>query len=194
MAAENFLQALRQAMSPKAHDAIDNAISSNNRMKFQGGGIVEKMMSLFKKDDEDSSVNYSLPGRMSLRSDEEKVEAALERLTDISATEYGPESIFPADIGNLANILYNIEGGQKPGRYKFSGGKGEVINPSDPQKLIGMVADVFTEPDPYYDKYGRPSLTGKSSGTTDVQDIVELISQGEVEDSAVLDTILQQIQ
>lgn len=36
MAAENFLQALRQAMSPKAHDAIDNAISSNNRMKFQG--------------------------------------------------------------------------------------------------------------------------------------------------------------
>tara|TARA_R100001082_G_scaffold79078_1_gene46509 strand:+ start:1331 stop:1741 length:411 start_codon:yes stop_codon:yes gene_type:complete len=40
MAAENFLQALRQAMSPKAHDAIDNAISSNNRMKFQGGGMV----------------------------------------------------------------------------------------------------------------------------------------------------------
>ena len=40
MVAENFLQALRQAMSPKAHDAIDNAMSSNNRMKFQGGGEV----------------------------------------------------------------------------------------------------------------------------------------------------------
>ena len=40
MVAENFLQALQQAMSPKAHDAIDNAMSSNNRMKFQEGGSV----------------------------------------------------------------------------------------------------------------------------------------------------------
>ena len=136
------------------------------------------------------------------QSDELKVARALQEIeridTSVPGTRYGmlergPENIFGDDIEMLAKILYDIEGGQEPGRYSFSG-KGKYDNPNDPQKLIGMVADVFTEPKPRMDIFGRPQLTGKSFGTADVQDIVKLISQDGLEESAVLDTILQQIQ
>ena len=64
MEAENFLQALTQAMSPKAHDAIDNAISSNNRMKFEGGGKVEEDADFYGYDDTEewyANKTYSYP-------------------------------------------------------------------------------------------------------------------------------------
>tara|TARA_Y100001973_G_C5196372_1_gene334538 strand:+ start:173 stop:802 length:630 start_codon:yes stop_codon:yes gene_type:complete len=205
MPGKNFLESLMTDMGPKAHDAINQAIDNNDRMKFQEGGmvgnIVSLLQSLFKKDSEDSvGPGPGLP--LDTQSDELKVARALQEIeridTSVPGTRYGmlergPENIFGDDIEMLAKILYDIEGGQEPGRYSFSG-KGKYDNPNDPQKLIGMVADVFTEPKPRMDIFGRPQLTGKSFGTADVQDIVKLISQDGLEESAVLDTILQQIQ
>jgi len=185
-----------------------------NKSGVDKDSILGKIMSLFKKDDDWKPRNWRgwvSPALSEYEPPENDKVGAYKKLRDIQKmrspeTRYGPENIFPEDIETLANILYNIEGGQKPGRYKFSGGKGEVINPSDPQKLIAMVADVFSQypgtPGTYRenlgydaDKYGRPGLTGKSFGATDVQDIVELISASHViEDSDTLDTILQLIQ
>ena len=203
MPGKNFLESLMTEMGPKAHDAINQAIDNNDRMKFQEGGMVGNiaslLQSLFKKDSEDSVERGTGPGLpLGTQSDELKVARALQEIEEQDPRGFrlgsGPEYVNPTDIGMLAKILYDIEGGQEPGTYRFSMGKGEVGNPNDPQKLIGMVADVFTEPKPRMDIFGRPQLTGKSFGTADVQDIVKLISQGGLEDSAVFDTILQQIQ
>ena len=106
MEAENFLQALKQAMSPKAHDAIDNAISSNNRMKFQGGGKVDWRAAREGKEIFEEEVEltpWSLEDILSRSTefqDEESI-ANIEDIIKLVSQGYGEKELM--DIGVLSS-------------------------------------------------------------------------------------------